>query len=653
MTIDARAQIPTNETEKWQVLNHLAASTIRAARERSVLTKSALAHPTLAQTALWADTVSRSHHETTQPRDWLCIAAREAAKDAYDSLPGNSTLSAACDWYLRLNNGESEVVKPGEWESFLRSVCMRAITATSSPGDLDRWSRELASGLIEDQRSIDTLNQKLKGILGQQKQTLTNAQHQVQRLLVTAPVDHIVAVGVLGALELKDFQTLVSDGSVSLLTDALSEASFQGWGKAGGRVAEFVRTASNQRLLLAKRNYLVGPRIFLQVLVKAPDPESAGNKALRLVQRILDSYHAAHPTALLSLYSLVAIAEIGSRKDSFTLLDRDERKWDSINLIGFQPLEPLTSALRVNSMIRTAPATVTRASFSWVAFEAAGIKPQEIDFCAKALALLELRQLFFSSYRDFVRHSAASTRSRNDQVRLAENLKYRSRRLRRHRASGQLAEQLNLAALHIDTAALFRRRLSVLHKHQADRVRFLIDQFGVADGGVSYGNPSFATLGDFSGWSVALREWQTGVQSIRGAALDEIAAGILPEHTAELRLLGDLATQPSLLRTRLERRADYFGAQLRALYSARNLHLHNGVHDVPGEVGLAQLGQSMVDAMLEIWSLWLTSNPTMKPLEVARKLATRFDSVNLELDSGRLVENLDAGMIAAPGWSLP
>ena len=43
----------------------------------------------------------------------------------------------------------------------------------------------------------------------------------------------------------------------------------------------------------------------------------------------------------------------------------------------------------------------------------------------------------------------------------------------------------------------------------------------------------------------------------------------------------------------------------------------------------------------------------MKPLEVARKLATRFDSVNLELDSGRLVENLDAGMIAAPGWSLP
>ncbi|MEG9247161.1 hypothetical protein V6S67_03610 [Arthrobacter sp. Soc17.1.1.1] len=646
-------QTTQNSTAEWRALNHLVISTIRAARERSVLTRSALAHPTLAQTVLWADTVSRSHDKTAQPRPWLRNAARDAAKEAYESLPGSSALSAAPDWYSRLSNNEVEIVQPGEWNLFLQSVCAESINTAVHPEHLDRWSKELAIGLIEDQRSINGLHQRMKEIISQKKVSLLSAQSQIEKLLTPATVEHIVAVGILGASELIDFETLIVDKSVTLLSDASREVGFELWGKAGERVADFVRTASRQRLLFANRDHLIGPRIFLQVLVTASDSESAGNKALRIVQRILDAYHAAHPTALLSLYSLVGTAERQSKKNSFALLDRDERKGDSINLVGFQPIEKLTSTLRVNSMIRTAPATVTRASFSWVALDAAGIEKDDIDACGKALTLLELRQLFFISYRDFIRYSAASTRTHNDQVRLAETLKKRARRLRRHGAAGQLADQLNLSSLHLDAAALFHKRLSVLCKNQADRTRFLLNQVQVSEGSVTYGNSSFATLGDFSAWSMTLRESKTNSNSTKGAAFSEIAAEIFHEYTTELRVLTDLAVHPHLLKNRLEHRTKYFSAQLKSLYSARNMHLHNGVHDVAGEVGLAQLGQSLVDAMLEIWSIWLASSTTMRPIDVVNDLASRFDLVVAETSSGRLLEDLNPGMIAAPNWVLP
>lgn len=620
-----------------------------------MLTRSALAHPTLAQTVLWADTVSRSHANTNppQPRAWLRKIAREAAERAYESLPNSPNLSSVSTWYSRLKNNQTEIVRPGEWNAFLNSVYHAAISPASTPEDLDRWSHELASGLIEDQRSIGTLKRKLNEILAQQPGNLTRTQSRVEKLLLMAPNEHVVAVGVVGAVELNDFSTLVNDGSVVPLVDARGTASFLRWGKSGGRVADFVRTASDQRLIISGRDYSVGPRIFLQVLVQASDSESAGNRALRVVQRLLDAYHAAHPTAILSLYSLVAIAQAGCRKGALTILNRDERKWDSINLNGVKPLEPLLPALRVNSMVRAAPATVTRASFSWVALEAAGIKARDTKECGKALALLELRQLFFTSYRTFVRHSSASTRVQNDLSRCAGTLSRRSRRLRKQGGTGKHAQRLELAALRLDTAALFRMRLSALHKQLADRTRTLIDQIGVAEGGVRYGDPSFATLGTFSSWGLALREWRTGISSDRAAALHEITAGMLPAYTSELRVLGDVAGHPDLLKTRLQDRADHFNAQLAGLYSARNLHLHNGVHDVPGEVGLAHLGQSIVDAMLEIWTLWLGQNNATLPRDAVLELANRFDSVQSALGVGRLIEDLKPEGIAAPGWVLP
>ncbi len=643
------------QMKEWQILSHLASSTIRAAKERSVLTRSALAHPTLAQTVLWADTVSRSHANTnpSQPREWLRKIAREAAERAYESLPHGPSLSSATMWYSRIKNNDVEIVRPGEWNAFLNSIYHAALSPASTLEELDRWSKELAAGLIEDQRSIDTLKQRLNEILAQQKGNLTNTQSRVGKLLLMAPNEHVVAVGVVGAIELNDFNTLVSDDSVIPLVDVRGTASFLRWGRSGGRAAEFVRTVSDQRLIVSGRDYPVGPRIFLQVLVQASDSESAGNKALRVVQRLLDAYHAAHPTAILSLYSLVAIAQVDCKRGNLTILNREERKWDSINLNGVRPLEPLLPALRVNSMVRAAPATVTRASFSWVALEAAGIKASDTKQCGKALALLELRQLFFTSYRSFVRHSPASTRVQNDLSRYAEILSRRSRRLRKQGGTGNHAQRLELAALRLDTAALFHRRLSALHKQLADRTRTLIDQIGVAEGGVSYGDPSFATLGAFSSWGLFLREWRTGIDSDRAAVLHEITAGMLPTHTSELRVLGDVAGRPDLLQKRLQDRADHFNAQLAGLYSARNLHLHNGVHDVPGEVGLAQLGQSIVDAMLEIWTLWLGQNIAMSPRDAVLELSSRFDSVQSALGVGRLIEDLKPDGIAAPDWVLP
>ncbi|WP_426007205.1 hypothetical protein ACPFL9_09185 [Paenarthrobacter sp. NyZ202] len=648
-----RDWMATNPLAEWRSLGYTTESTIRAAQEKAVLTRSALAHPTLAASVLWADTISRSHADSGQPYGWLRDSAREAAKNAYERLPRASSFASAFNWYSRIINDETRVVLQGEWHAYLRSVYAESISQAATPQEVDRWSRELAAGLIEDQRELDTLGQRLNELLAQNWKDLKRCQDRVADLLVAGPIEHVVAVGVVGALTLDDFRVLVQDDSVVPLMDGRGMASFRRWGNAGGKAADFIRSVSQQRFSIAGREYLPGPQIFLEVLVEAPDAQSALSKASRLLHTLLDSYHAAHPTALLSLYPLAGVAARGSKRGGFTVLDGSARRTETIGLVGMQPIESLTQALRVNSMIRTAPATVTRASFSWVALEAAGIKKSNIKACGKALALLELRQLFFTSYRTFVRYSPTSTRAEKVEVRLSEALSRRARRLRRNANSGPHSAGLQLSAMRLDTAALLRTRLASLHKARALRMRSLIDGVGVSEGGVGYGDPSFATLGSFSTWGAALREWRAGALSANAQALEEISNGMLPEHCAELRVLGDLAGSADLLRERLTTQAAHYASRLEALYSARNLHLHNGIHDVPGEVGLAQLGQSMVDAMLEIWSLWLPHNSQMQPREAVSALAGRFDAVVSELTSGRLLEDLDAGSIAAPGWVLP
>jgi len=301
-------------------------------------------------------------------------------------------------------------------------------------------------------------------------------------------------------------------------------------------------------------------------------------------------------------------------------------------------------------MARTTQASATRASFSWVALESAGISPNDFEMCGQALALLELRQCFFSSYRTFVIFSAASKRQQNADTRESNKLLRRSSRLRRQIRDNEHKSRLEMACLRLETAALFYRHLSSRHKVLSARSRTLTEGLGVSEGLVDYGSPSFATLGSFERWGRALRLWQSNFASPESDALAEATQVMLPEHVSELRAVGRLMADPSQTVAHLENHATYFASQIAGLYAARNLHLHGGLHEIPGEVGLALAGQSLTDSMLEIWAIWLTEDETYTPQKATSQLNSRFAQIIAALQAGQLVESLDPGAIAAPVW---
>jgi hypothetical protein len=172
----------------------------------------------------------------------------------------------------------------------------------------------------------------------------------------------------------------------------------------------------------------------------------------------------------------------------------------------------------------------------------------------------------------------------------------------------------------------------------------------VSDGGVSYGEPSFATLGDFSKWGRLLREWQSQIDTPQTTVFRQIIEGMLPEDVADIEILSALLVDGIEAQRYLQDHAEFYAAQIAALYAARNLHLHNGVHDVPGEVCLSFTGQLVVDAIVEIWALWLSATGGPTPRETITLLSDRFEKVSKLLAAGKPMEGLNPGSLAAPSW---
>lgn len=631
-------------------LRELASIVLGAARERSLLTQSALGQRTLAQTILWADTVSRSHVATGQPSAKLRNYARNSATEAYSDLPDALSFASASSWHARLANDESDIVRGKEWSDYLASVFERAAARPRSSASVRRWGLELAAGLIEEERSIDDLARDLGRVGTNAAPSGDTPLDRVRSLMLPAASIHLVVVGVLGATELSDVETVAGGLAVSL-ADVHRTPSYRDWGRSGGKAAEFVRLASNHGLWMSGRDQLPGPRVFLQVRVTSPDSASAGTRAISVTQRVLDIYHAAHPTAMLAIFPVVGVAREGDSRGRFTIHNRDDRKWRSIALLGSNVHQALAPASRVNSLARVTPKTVTRASFSWVAIEAAGATAADFDSCGKALALLELRQRFFSAYRTFVRFSTASSSAHNARARHADILARRAHRLRRQGVGGEHLNRLSLAAVRLDTSAVFNRRLAILYQREANDARDLVNRVGVAEGGVAYGDRKFGTLGDFSAWARILREWKMGIEAAEPAAIRAIVKRMAPENGGELDSVAGVSASAHSALIELEAKAAFYAAQVAALYAARNLHLHDGLHDVPGEVSLANAGPTIVDSLLEIWGIWLDPPTNKNPATALTMLSQRYSVLTARLASGVLIEELDVGSLASPMWS--
>ena len=642
------AYMSTSDSHTQNVA-HLASAAIRTATERNVLATSVLGHVTLSQTILWADAVRRSAHATQQPHSWLVNAAVNAATAAYESLPDKDKFDLAREWAERLAENTPEIVHPGEWREYLDTIHRHACTSVASEADRNRWAMELAAGLIEDRVDTSAISREVGRVSSQLSGDPVELSKEYLR---PNRKSFITIVPIIGAREMVGLDRLSDVGDIRVLPEAGRNHNYTRWGAAGGTASEFIKSVSQQSFVFRSAELLHAPRLFLEIETEATDLHAAAEKALSRTQLILDNFHAAHPTIELSVYGVVGTSPIRGNKNVFDIKCVKRSSTERLTLLGVHSSAALAPTKRINSLARSSSPTVTRAAFSWVAIEAAGINKNYIDACARLLTLLEARQLFFTSYRNTVSFANASSDGENRARTRQRVLNRRARKLENHSSRAKNPDSLRMRAARLSVASTLEGRVANMERDFAKRGRDLLESLGVGKTAAPYGDPSFATLGNFDRWARTVRLWAEKAGHPEAAALTELSGRMAPADRMQLLHLSFLVSTPERATAWLESQRSHFHAQLCALYAARNLHLHNGAHDLPGETLLAHSGQAMTDALIEVWTFWSNADGTRTPLEVVDSLSRRYDSLADALHQGRYLEDCSMKDVMSSSWSI-
>ena len=623
--------------------------------DASMLAESTFGESSVSVSAQWADTISRSHRETGQPHLSRVRAARVNALSSIASLRVVGQIPTIERWASRLSESTpGPVVHEGEFERFLREVYCLAVEGNGlTARDLRRLAVEIAAALLEEGRSVESLRHSLMSIVADETYDAVESADAVKGILFQPMNPYIVAIGVRGAQDLTEFDRL-AEGRARLLRSATIQSRLSEWGRSGGIAAEYIR--ASMRASARVKNVAVDDPVMVcvQVRVSARDFSSAAREARKVVARLLDRYTAAFYGANLEIAPSAGVAKLVGPRSEFRVQRFSPPPARSIRADLEPPRSPLRESLRAAAIARRMIDPLTRASFGWIAIETAGFKVSDADRLGKVLALQDLGQRFIIAYRDIQRGvGEISARARGHQS--------RSERYRRKAAQLGRSHPAD-PAVRARVGRLRDEATQLSEQHSTDSARFgrlaesavaRINQLGVSKDGAQFGDNAFSDVVDFGRWQFLLRTVATigdcNLQDGSVSALRELLKDVPLWAGESVLRAAESAESPVSLVSALEDRARFYRGLIDGLYSARNVHLHEGLNDLSGELALSSGGLLVVDTLTELWLYWQRMGTVASPEEIVGIIAARFDdivrAVDLDLDS------VDLRMLTSPDGS--
>lgn len=611
---------------------------ILQALNTSMLTESGVGIGSAILTSLWANSITQSRAQSGQPYPSRITPARENAIAQISSIPRWQQIPTYASWHQALSaNQFSTFDNRAELSTLFRQIYDISINGTNvSAEEIKQWAREMAVILIEQERWGRSLNKALNQAVSDERITPGAAIQRIDSLLMGQPEAHLVVVGVTGATAIEGLDSLIGT-KVRVLKDERTSPHFSGWGTAGGDAKNFIDFICRPSETF--RDYALRPttQICLEVTVDAVGIESAAEEGRRVVLRLIDQLSAVHPTARLRPTDIVGVRAPRSGKFA---VHRFEPKSPGIVRANLSaPPTPLKESIRAAALIRRLEDPLTQAAFSWVSFEIAGFKISDVKECGKALALFSLRQQAILSYRHLMRGVGDLSGLKSRYRKESKLARKRARRLRRHRPQ-KPEDRARLSGL-IEAQEHAATNSDQAHKLVTNRFRKaqeLINRISVCAPGYEFGKERFGQIVDMTSWQQQLATIEDEVN------LHELMT-ILPKWaTTTAKSTGKILSEPSNLNRWLRDSASYYGKLLDGLYSARNVHLHSGVSDIPGSTSLGHASALLTDALIEICLYWQQPGSQESPLEIVKEVAGRFDQLMDDADS----YELDLDNVLAP-----
>jgi hypothetical protein len=462
---------------------------------------------------------------------------------------------------------------------------------------------------------------------------------------------HVALLGVSGTKELTGLRS--GNAGVHLRqVYADQRHQFRGWGQAADRAQRFARGLAAGTVNTGEmRPRSTAPHTLVSVWLDAADTHAALAKARVALSESLDQYVAAHPAARLAIEPTAAVADPASHA-SFRIEDARGAPMGELTPLQVPWPPILLIALRMANLMRASTAPATRAALCWVTLESAGLQsgPSSSEHLGKALALAALRQLHIRAYRQLVADCGANSDRRRRYERRARHLRSRARRLLTVSPTVANSADLHTEGMRWSAVSVLYERLAVLAHEDADRKRILLRDLGVSAANPGDAAPT-ARIDAFGQWATLLRMRKSATPvTPADKAFRDIVAGLKPHECTLLDQMSMVNANPSAAVELLTTQSAWIDTLIRNLYVCRNLHLHSGVHDLDGSIGLATAGTMIVDATFEIWAAWYAAGFTLTPHEVLRRLADRFDECTRRLRAGTGLDDLDLAQLTGPNW---
>lgn len=584
----------------------------------SLLAEAAVGNCSATLASLWASSISKSHLDTGQPFMVRLTPARANALAAISTVPRWREIPILVSWHHRLSSSQNSIVAEKDDIGMLFKQIYDIALQCQEPkvGEIKKWAQELAVILVEQERSGRSFNTTLRHLLAEERHAPGSAVARIDSFFRRQPEAYLVVVGLTGARVIEGLESLTG-GKIRILKDDETFPSFAPWGGSGGYAKPFVEFLCQSAQ--EYKSYPLHPsvHICLEVSVEAVGVEAAAEEARRTVLRLIDMLSAVHPTAHLRMSGIVGVG--APHRDSFEIHQFDTHKAATIRVGNKFPQNPLKASIRAAALVRRFEDPLTRAAFSWIALETAGFKIDDVGNCGRALALLRLRQEAIVAHRHIVRGvgdiSGLTLRHKKE----ANLARARSRQLRKQSPTlpedrariTELIEMQDKRAYDADEA--FERC-----SHRLQQATDLVNQLCVSPPGYDFGSKGFGRIVDMTSWQRQLAEMKAG------EALPQIIS-ILPTWAiGSAQHAHEVLSNDQRLRDWLNSTAEYYGRLLDGIYSARNVHLHSGVSDVPGSTSLGAAAALLSDAILEIFLLWQQSGADETPLEIVQELSRRF-----------------------------
>lgn len=589
--------------------------------QTNLLAESAIGGSNATLTSLWASSISNSHILTGQPFRVRVTPARQNAVSSISRVPSWEKIPTFAMWRSRLSDDDfSRVAEDTELPGLLREIYHLALTCEEpSVDELSKLAREIAAILIEREQWGNAFGSSLKQLLSDERDEPNSATEKIDDLIVGRISPYLVIVGVGGTRSIEGISSFTG-GRIRVIRDEDTDPVFPDWGPSGTRAKEFVTFLCQQRP--AYMNYETHPpiAICLEVRVDSVGVEAAAEEARRVVLRLIDSISAAHPTTRVQLSDVAAVGRMDSI--SFNVHSYSPSISRSVRVPTSAPPSPLKESMRAASLIRRLDDPLTRAAFSWISLETAGLKPSDFQSCGKALALYSIRQQAIVAYRQLVRGVGNYSSMANHYRARSETLLRRSRRLEKFSPS-KSSDQIHVHNLKLKYSAGAKKAKLEAQKSEArlQSATEAIDKIEVCEPGLAFGDKRFGAIVD-------MPRWQHQLSIADGPSLLSDLFELLPAWASEsARRIGELLGSEVARQEWLESTYDYYSRLLDGVYSARNVHLHNGLSDVPGSVLLGVASELVSDAILEVCLYWHSQGGEDTPRDIILQLAERFDSI--------------------------